>query len=157
MFEVLYVISTCLVKLSFCISLLRIANVRSQIYAIYGVMIITVIFSIFYLVWILVSCQPVSYLWEQFLGHVNGHCRPSKYMVYATYAHGAVMCLGDLSLAVLPVVLVAKLHLNIQTRASIAVLLAVGSMYVYFSCSLFVNIPINSFDPRSRWRLLTLP
>lgn len=130
MFELLYVISTCLVKVSFCISLLRIANVRFQIYAIYVVLTVTVVFSIFYFVWIIVECHPVSYLWEQFSGHVKGQCRPVIYMVYATYAHGTVMCLGDLSLAVLPVVLVVDLHLSSQTKASVALLLALGSVYV---------------------------
>ena len=117
--------------MSFCISLLRIANVRSQIYAIYVVLVVTVIFSIFYLIWIMFQCTPTSYLWDQFLENdAKGRCRPVKYMVDATYAHGVVMCLGDLSLAILPVVLVANLHLNRQTKVSVALLLALGSMYV---------------------------
>lgn len=119
--------------MSFCISLLRIANVRPQIYAIYAVMIITVIFSIYYLTWILFQCHPTSYLWEQFLSDMKGKCRSVHYMVGATYAHGVVMCLGDLSLAILPVVLVRNLQLNRQTKASVAILLALGSMYVSFS------------------------
>jgi hypothetical protein len=104
-------------------------------------LVVTVIFSIFYLIWIMFQCTPTSYLWEQFLENdAKGRCRPVKYMVDATYAHGVVMCLGDLSLAILPVVLVANLHLNRQTKVSVALLLALGSMYVSSSLSYSSNL-----------------
>lgn len=74
-------------------------------------------------------------------------------MVGATYAHGVVMCLGDLSLAILPVVLVSNLHLSRQTKASVAILLALGSMYVSSPPSAFYDFRI----PPLRQRLLTSP
>lgn len=80
----------------------------------------------------LLQCHPISYFWEQIHAHKKGHCWSVHYMIDATYAHGVVMCLGDLSLAILPVVLVTKLHLSRQTKASVAILLALGSMYVFF-------------------------
>jgi hypothetical protein len=88
----------------------------------------------------LLQCQPVDYLWEQLHPNVKGHCRPAKYMINATYAHGVVMFLGDLSLAILPVVLVANLHLSRHTKASVAILLALGSMYVSFPRSTFTGL-----------------
>ena len=155
-FEVLYIISTCLVKVSFCISLLRIATVRPQIYAIYAVLTVTVIFSMFYLVWMLLLCHPVSYFWEQLLDrNMKGHCRTAKDIVPATYAHGVVMCLGDLSLAILPVVLVAKLHLNRQTKVSVAILLALGSMYVSSPRSAFFYGLSGFHIPRVRLRVMS--
>lgn len=122
-------IATCLVKLSFSITLFRIARASSQIYTIWAIMIITIIFTVFYLIWILLTCRPVDFLWTQFQGAKGGHCRLPRYMIPATYAHGAVMIADDLILAILPIILVANLQLTKQTKISIAVLLALGSMY----------------------------
>lgn len=127
--ELLYVTATCLIKISFCLTLLRISNVKGQVYSVYAVLTIVVVFSLFYFFFILSTCQPVSHFWLQFLGQV-GKCRSTKSIVYATYAHGVVMSGADLVLAIIPCFLVWSLQMNRKAKITVASLLAFGSLYV---------------------------
>ncbi|OCK74340.1 hypothetical protein K432DRAFT_339104 [Lepidopterella palustris CBS 459.81] len=126
--ELLYTSSTGLIKISFCLSLLRIVVSRSHKYIIYVVMAMTTVFTTFYFFFILFTCRPVSFFWEQVKNPVGGSCRSPVIMTYATYAHGVVMCLGDMTLATLPIFLVWNLNMNRLTKCTVVVLLAFGSV-----------------------------
>jgi hypothetical protein len=51
-------------------------------------------------------------------------------MTKATYAHGAVMCFGDIALAVLPLFVIKGLQMQAKQKLSVFGLLALGSVYV---------------------------
>jgi hypothetical protein len=126
--ELLYVLTTCFVKISFCLMLLRVTEKKHLVWSVYFVAAATVIFSTFYFFFILFSCSPVEFFWTKALGVTAGHCRDPVAMTKATYAHGAVMVFGDISLAMLPIILVRDLRLSRKQKTSVIGLLALGSM-----------------------------
>jgi hypothetical protein len=107
--------------------LLRITEKRWLAWCVWVVVAVTVIFSIFYFFFILFACDPVEFFWTKALG-ATGHCRDPVAMTKATYAHGAVMTFGDLSLAILPLFLVRDLQMPLKQKLSVMGLLALGSM-----------------------------
>lgn len=107
--------------------LLRINMLRWVTYCIYGVISMTVIFTMFYFFFILFACSPVDFFWMRILS-LNGHCRDPSTMVAATYAHGAIMAFSDLTLAILPLFVVKDLQMSRKQKISIVALLALGSM-----------------------------
>ncbi|OJD10603.1 hypothetical protein AJ78_08431 [Emergomyces pasteurianus Ep9510] len=128
--DLLYILSSGIVKISFCLSLLRIVIVgRAYIYAIYTVGTITAIFTIFYFFFALFSCWPVEYTWEQIrTPDSGGTCRQYFKVVAGSYAHGSIVCAGDLTLAIVPALMIRKLQLNRRTKLSASILLGFGSI-----------------------------
>jgi hypothetical protein len=59
---------------------------------------------------------------------MEGSCRDSSGLIWVTFAHGALMCLASITLAIIPVLLVAKLQLNRRGKIVITGLLVLGSV-----------------------------
>ncbi|EQL34275.1 hypothetical protein BDFG_03805 [Blastomyces dermatitidis ATCC 26199] len=128
--DMLYILSSMIVKVSFCLSLLRIIIVgRAYIFTIYTVGVITFIFTTFYFFFALFSCSPVEYTWEQIRNpDLAGTCRQYFKVVAGSYAHSSIICAGDLTLATVPALMIRKLQLNRRTKLSACVLLGFGSV-----------------------------
>ncbi|OJD18801.1 hypothetical protein AJ78_01208 [Emergomyces pasteurianus Ep9510] len=119
-----------MVKVSFCLSLLRVIVIgRAHVYAIYTVGAVTTIFTIFYWFFTLFTCWPVDFLWNQ-IRNPNGHgsCRNFRMVVAGSYAHSSIVCAGDLTLAIVPALMLRKLNLNYRTKLSAGILLGFGSV-----------------------------
>ncbi|OCL07537.1 hypothetical protein AOQ84DRAFT_271973, partial [Glonium stellatum] len=127
--ELLYIALTALVKLSISVTLLRIAVEPAQIYALYSIMTITILFTVLYFFFILFGCRPLSFTWKQILGGTNGSCFPPSLIISVSYGHSILLCLVDLTLAILPIFLVWNMKLNRHSKLSVALILAFGSMY----------------------------
>jgi hypothetical protein len=125
--ELLYVSTTCLIKISFCLMLLRITEKKWIKWGVWFVILVTAVFSVFYFFFILFACDPVSFFWTKPLGGA-GHCRTPLAMTKATYAHGAVMVFGDVTLAILPLFVIHGLQMKLKTKLSVFGLLALGSV-----------------------------
>lgn len=128
--ELLYVTTTCLIKVSFSLMLLRITEKRWIAWGVWFVIIVTVAFSVFYFFFILFACDPVSFFWLKPLATspLDGRCRDPIQMTKATYAHGAVMCFGDIALALLPLFVLKDLQMQTKQKFSVFGLLALGSI-----------------------------
>jgi hypothetical protein len=109
--------------------LLRITAERWSVWSIYLIICVTVIFSIFYFFFLLFACSPIQYAWTKALGN-EGHCLSPTALINATYAHGAVMVIGDMALVVLPCILVYHLQMPIREKVIVVVLLTMGALYV---------------------------
>ncbi|ODH13555.1 hypothetical protein ACO22_07135 [Paracoccidioides brasiliensis] len=118
-----------IVKISFCLSLLRVVIGRGYIYTIYAVGTVTAIFTTFYFFFALFSCWPVEFVWEQIRNpNSGGTCRQYHKVVAGSYAHGSIVCVGDLILAIVPALMIRKLQLNSRTKLSAGLLLGFGSV-----------------------------
>lgn len=89
------------------------------------------IFSTFYFFLVVFQCNPVVYFWTQYTGG-SGKCVSSSVIADASYAHGAVSAVADWTLGILPIFLVWNLAMNPRTKVSVALILALGAMYVLF-------------------------
>ncbi|KGY15060.1 hypothetical protein PABG_12005 [Paracoccidioides brasiliensis Pb03] len=127
--DLLYITSSGIVKISFCLSLLRVVIGRGYIYTIYAVGTVTAIFTTFYFFFALFSCWPVEFVWEQIRNpNSGGTCRQYHKVVAGSYAHGSIVCAGDLILAIVPALMIRKLQLNSRTKLSAGLLLGFGSV-----------------------------
>jgi hypothetical protein len=126
--ELLYVFTTCLIKISLSLTLLRLTITFRLILCVYTVIGATLIFTTFYFSFILSMCSPVSFAWTRYLDASGGSCRESAKLAYATYAHGVVMACVDIALAVIPLLLVKDLSLGRVQKFYVIGLLGFGSL-----------------------------
>lgn len=77
---------------------------------------------------IVFQCIPVSFWWTRAGGNTEGICMDPQVSTKATYAYSAVIVLYDLTMALLPWLMVRKLQLDLRTKLMVTVVLATGSM-----------------------------
>ncbi|KAG5298057.1 integral membrane protein [Histoplasma ohiense] len=128
--DLFYILSSGIVKISFCLSLLRVVVIgRAYVYTIYTVAAVTGIFTTFYWFFTLFTCWPVDFLWEQIRNpDGQGTCRHFRAVISGSYAHGSIVCLGDITLAIVPALILRKLSMNSRTKISAMVLLGFGAI-----------------------------
>jgi hypothetical protein len=129
--EVVYVVSTCLIKIAFSITLLRIIDRRIYIcatYATYAVILIALVTSLFFFFYALFSCKPVSYLWKQVDGSETGTCTPPHQLLITPYVNSMILFTCDTSLAIIPAFLLSKLRLSWKTKVAAGFLLGLGAL-----------------------------
>ena len=86
-----------------------------------------VLFSTFYVFLIIFQCYPVDYFWTRYAGAV-GKCLNPNVIADATYAHSAISAWTDWTLGILPIFLVWDLAMNLRTKVSVALILALGAV-----------------------------
>lgn len=86
------------------------------------------IYSVAYFFLFVLQCQPSSFFWNRYAGATDGTCIDPTITVNATYAYSAISCWVDWTLAILPVFIVWKLQMNVRTKISVAMVLAMGAM-----------------------------
>jgi hypothetical protein len=123
--EILYTLTTVLVRLSIAVLLLRICIKRVHKYLIYGTMVMVIVYSTFYFLLAIFQCQPTSYFWNQYAGE-EGTCIDKSIFPDATFAHSAVSATADFVLGILPVSIIWDLKMNFRTKVSVGVVLSLG-------------------------------
>jgi hypothetical protein len=92
---------------------------------IWTVIITFSIFTAYYVPLMVYQCHPISYFWTK---SGDGWCLSSDVIANSTYAHGALTAVADWTLGTVPIFLVWSLKMNVRTKVSAALLLALGSM-----------------------------
>lgn len=119
-----YVIGLALIKSSVCVTLLRVAaannTFRIATLSLLGLTLTTFIATF---VGILLLCKPVSANWTG-----KGECSGMSTMVALSYFSTASTILTDLSLAVLPGIMVWNTPMKVRQKILIVVLLSFGSV-----------------------------
>ncbi|KUI70897.1 hypothetical protein VM1G_05785 [Cytospora mali] len=120
----IYVTGLALIKSSVCVTLLRVAAANAT-YKIATLSLLGLILATFVatFIGILLLCKPVSANWTG-----QGECAGMGTMVGLSYMSTASTILTDLSLAVLPGVMVWGTPMNINQKVLIVVLLSFGSI-----------------------------
>lgn len=123
--EVLYVITMAITKVSIGVYFLRLSSQRYQFWIIYSVMALTCLVSSAYFVFVLLQCQPISYLWNMFEDG-SGSCLSTSIRADVTYAHAAMSALTDWAYGILPITFVWKMKMNPRTKLSVVLILSLG-------------------------------
>jgi hypothetical protein len=126
--ELFYVVISAMIKLAFCMTLVRIMIHHSYVYPLYALMAIIIIFGVFVFFWVIFICKPVSFFWESVFNPYGGTCKDLHAIVAVTHAHSAVMAFADVSLAIIAGLMVMPLHMDRRTKITVFCLLAFGSM-----------------------------
>ncbi|OAL50329.1 hypothetical protein IQ07DRAFT_679754 [Pyrenochaeta sp. DS3sAY3a] len=141
--EILFVLSTGLIKVSFILTLLRVVPKRLQRISLLVLVAITGIVTIVAFAIILNTCKPIEFFWTQFtIPPVKGNCDGFVAQVKFGYAHGAIMLFLDLMLGlVIPIHLLSSLQMPSRVKISAGLLLSLGSFAsvatvfrIYYSC-----------------------
>lgn len=119
-----YVVGLALIKSSVCVTLLRVAA-ANQTYKIATLSLLSLTLMTFVatFVGVLLLCRPISGNWTG-----KGQCTGMSTMVALSYFSTASTILTDLSLAILPGVMVWGTPMNVRQKILIVALLSFGSM-----------------------------
>jgi hypothetical protein len=131
--ELEYVVATCLIKLTFCWTLLYIVNKRVNTFLTHSicvVMFVDLVQALFYFFYVLFSCKPIPYLWTHFDPSKYGTCAPTRSLMVSTYVQGAIIFACDAWLAILPSIFIWSLRLDRKIKIATAILLGLGGTYV---------------------------
>ncbi|OLN97002.1 hypothetical protein CCHL11_02071 [Colletotrichum chlorophyti] len=113
--ELLYIISTCLLKISIGYFLLRVSIRPTHIWILRALMVATVLFGTTYFFMVTFQCVPVSTFWVE-SPRVEGKCFNDRVVVVMTLTASIINCLADWSFGILPLFIVWSLSLPKRTR-----------------------------------------
>ncbi|KAI6782743.1 uncharacterized protein J7T54_000886 [Emericellopsis cladophorae] len=134
-------------KISIGYFLLRITIRRTDVWIIYGVMVITVLTGIVFFFATMFQCTPISYFWNR---DQSGSCLSMDVIIALTYLYSACSVICDFTFAILPMVIIWTLNIN---RRSKMALVPIMTMACVASAAVVVRFPyVMKFkDPDFLW------
>ena len=102
------------------------------------------------------QCQPISFMWSYTREPTEGHCIDPSVTMAMLYMHGAVACLGDWTLGVLPWFLVKDLNMNLRTKLTVGALLCLANFGSVATVIRFYSIKQISTSTDFLWITLDL-
>ncbi|KAH8662395.1 hypothetical protein BX600DRAFT_542059 [Xylariales sp. PMI_506] len=125
LFQIFYVWSNIPIKLSICLSILRVAVSAPWLqWTLYFVGFVITCSSFITNVWLLTDCTPVSTYWNP--ATPGGRCRPSEQTVYMSTAYSIINIVTDWTMALLPVGLLWKVNMPWKQKLSCMAILGLG-------------------------------
>ncbi|KAF2003626.1 hypothetical protein P154DRAFT_388815, partial [Amniculicola lignicola CBS 123094] len=124
--ELLYVLSSCGLKISLGIFYLRIALQRWHVWCIKLIMAGTVLFGAVYFFLVMLQCIPVSEFWNNHPASLK--CIPKAPTLGITYALAAVNAGADWTFGILPFFIVWDLQMGMKTKMLVAGILAFAAI-----------------------------
>lgn len=121
-----YAACTVPIKSSICICLIRIAEARRRfIWSLCGLIALQSGAAVIFIIAIGNICHPATALW----GETSGVCNPSLNS-HASFFFSVVSIVTDLSLAVLPAILLWPIQMKRRLKFSVVVILGLAALYV---------------------------
>ena len=123
--EALNVIGICLVKMTVCLTLLRVLERgRERISKfLWGLLIFIAITHLALAMLFFLHCRPLAALWNPL---VHGQCMSTHVTVLAGYVGFAVDVVTDLICAAIPILVIHRLQMNTRTKVALCILMGLG-------------------------------
>jgi hypothetical protein len=115
---------------SIVIMLFRFTFDRIHIILLYGISVLSLIVGLIFFFLTIFQCSPVEYYWNRLT--MTGHCIDIDILVSIVYFYSAAAAACDLTIGLLPALLIRNLRVTRRTKLGIAVILGIGCMYVRF-------------------------
>jgi hypothetical protein len=131
--QLFYVLSLAFVKISICLTLLRIAVERRHQWALYTTMGISISVALVGFIGDLSLCQPVSAQWN-----ADGTCAPRSVNVSLNYTISAGAIVTDWACAIIPAWILWNAQMKRNVKLSVGIVLGLGSVA---SLSTFARLP----------------
>jgi hypothetical protein len=130
--EIAYCWSSVGCKVSVCIFLRRITVRRLHIWILYGVIALTAVAGLAFMLIMLLQCKPIEYFWTRTAmdPSIQGYCIDIQIVIAMTYVYSAFAALCDFTVGILPIFMVRKLHMRRQTKIAVIGILSMACMYV---------------------------
>ena len=126
--EIFYGFSSTFCKLAAGALLLRLTTKKFHVRIIWAVMILASLFGIAFVAQIIAQCEPTGFFWSATRDPSQGHCIDPKIILGFTYAHAAVSSIGDWTFGILPAFIVSGLNMNLRSKASVFLVLALANV-----------------------------
>ncbi|KAH9214248.1 hypothetical protein DL95DRAFT_389702 [Leptodontidium sp. 2 PMI_412] len=123
--ELIYIVTSLLIRLSIGFFLLRICNLRGHIWAIRITMGSMILASIMYFGFMVFQCKPIPYFWLRFTDG-QGSCFPVKLVTDLTIVFSVFSAASDLVFGILPIFVIWNLNMNRKTKVIVGGLLTLG-------------------------------
>lgn len=118
-----YVITCVVAKVSIALALLRLTISRRHSAILWAVIGFSVVVGMVFWFMLTLQCLPVSYFWTR---TGEGKCLKIHQLITIAYVYSVVAMLCDLTLGLLPIVLVWNLQMNRQTKIALAGILSMA-------------------------------
>ncbi|KAI1460731.1 hypothetical protein F4805DRAFT_373839 [Annulohypoxylon moriforme] len=136
--EIVYIMTSLLIKFTVGIFLLRICSLAWQRTVIWIVLFVCLVYSIFFTFMAIFQCRPVQYYWSQYTTKMEGTCFSDELIRGTSYAAAVINCVSDWILGLLPIALIGKLELSKRSKIMVSCTLALGSIA---SIATIIRIP----------------
>ncbi|KAL4948458.1 hypothetical protein BDW69DRAFT_203517 [Aspergillus filifer] len=159
--EVLYTVSTALIKVSMLLLYLRLFPNPLLRIAIFTSLAITTSWAVGSFFAQLFSCSPISYYWKQWDMEHEGHCISHNDLLLS---HSIINIVLDVLVILLPMPVLVKLHMSLEKRIGMCLMFAVGLVVTVISILRLVETvgfnttmnPTKDFVPVGVWSLLEI-
>ncbi|PYI03553.1 pectinesterase precursor [Aspergillus sclerotiicarbonarius CBS 121057] len=144
--QMLYSWSAAITKSSISIALLRLAVHKLHRIILWSITGLVIIAGLMLWLVFLAGCQPISYFWS----HVNpthqGSCMSRQVLLDIGYLYSSLIVFSDITLGIMPAVLIWHLQMNRWTKVALGVVLGLGALE---SVAVIIRIPYlhNYHDP----------
>ncbi|KAK2041882.1 integral membrane protein [Colletotrichum somersetense] len=128
--ELLYIISTCLLKISVGYFLLRVSVRRAHVWVIRLLTLGTIFFGTALFFMVMFQCTPIPTFWEE-SPRAADKCLGNRVIFAMTYAASIINCLADWAFGILPLFILWSLSLPKRTQLlafAVLFLAAIGSV-----------------------------
>lgn len=115
-------------KTSITLQLLRYVVEPAHKYFILGVTIVLLVYSVALFFLYIFQCTPPSFYWTQLEGDTAGTCINFEVIKNTGYTYTSLTMLVDLTMAIIPWLMVRKMQLDLKTRIAVSVIIGLGSM-----------------------------
>ncbi|KAL4916629.1 hypothetical protein BDW62DRAFT_101186 [Aspergillus aurantiobrunneus] len=136
--DISYAASSILAKISVCIFLLRVIPFQWHRATLYTVTALNVSTGIVFFVLLVIQCSPVSFWWRRMSGDTDGKCVYLDVIEAMLYAFSVTSAVFDLTVGLLPIILVHKLQMDRRTKAAVASILGMACIA---SIAIIIRIP----------------
>ncbi|KAJ2906696.1 uncharacterized protein MKZ38_000432 [Zalerion maritima] len=132
--EVVWVITSVLLKYTVGIFLLPICTRKWQSRVIWITLTIVTVYHAFYIFIVIFQCRPISWYWYRYTSKGkgglldDGECWSPSFSSRPTYASATINAAADWTLGLLPIALVWNLSMNRRMKLSLGLVLGLGSI-----------------------------
>ena len=125
----LYSWSAAITKTSISIALLRLAVHKVHRMILWTVTGLVIVAGVMIWLVFLAGCQPVSYFWSRVTADHDGTCIPRQILLDMGYLYSFLIVFSDITLGIMPAVLIWHLQMNRRTKIALAGVLSLGALY----------------------------
>ncbi|PWY83873.1 P-type ATPase [Aspergillus sclerotioniger CBS 115572] len=136
--QMLYSWSAAITKTSISIALLRLAVHKVHRMVLWTVTGLVIVAGVMIWLVFLAGCQPVSYFWSHVTPNHHGTCMPRQILLDIGYLYSFLIVFSDITLGIMPAVLIWHLQMNRRTKIALAGVLSLGALE---SVAVIIRIP----------------
>ncbi|OOF98706.1 hypothetical protein ASPCADRAFT_512913 [Aspergillus carbonarius ITEM 5010] len=136
--QMLYSWSAAITKTSISIALLRLAVHKVHRMILCTVTGLVIVAGVMIWLVFLAGCQPVSYFWSRVTADHDGTCIPRQILLDIGYLYSFLIVFSDITLGIMPAVLIWHLQMNRRTKIALAGVLSLGALE---SVAVIMRIP----------------